>query len=83
MKNLIRRKTDYIPYHFDTANVVSEKAKDKARLQEVYGLPQKTDTFLLGMVSRMSFQKGFDLVAYILDEFLSVAQVQIVVLGNR
>ena len=30
----------------------------------------------------MSFQKGFDLVAYILDEFLSVAQVQIVVLGT-
>ena len=76
------QKDHYIPYHFDTANVVSEKAKDKARLQEVYGLPQKTETFLLGMVSRMSFQKGFDLVAYILDEFLSVAQVQIVVLGT-
>lgn len=75
-------KDRYIPFHFNTENVVMEKAKNKAKLQEAYGLPKEPDTFLIGMVSRMSFQKGFDLVAYILDEFLSNEHVQLVVLGT-
>ncbi len=75
-------KDRYIPYHFNTSNVVTEKAKNKEKLQELYGLPKKPDTFLIGMVSRMSNQKGFDLVAYILDEFLAGENVQLVVLGT-
>ena len=33
-------------------------------------LPIQPDVFLIGIVSRMTDQKGFDLVAYILDELL-------------
>ena len=37
---------------------------------------------LIGIVSRMTSQKGFDLVAYIMDELLATEDVQIVVLGT-
>lgn len=76
------QKDQYIPFPFNTRNFVSKKSKNKEKLQEVYGLPKEKDTFLIGMVSRMSEQKGFDLVAYILDEFLAAAKVQVVVLGT-
>ena len=40
------------------------------------------DVFLIGMVSRMTDQKGFDLIAYIMDELLSTERVQFVVAGT-
>lgn len=42
-------------------------------------LPVDGDVFLIGMVSRMTDQKGFDLIAYIMDELLSTERVQFVV----
>ena len=72
----------YIDFHFNTTNLVEEKAKNKAALQRECGLPEKKDVFLIGMVSRLTNQKGFDLVAYIMDELLSKEKVQIVTLGT-
>ena len=46
------------------------------------GLPQEKGTFLLGMVSRMTDQKGFDLIAYILDELLATERLQFVAVGT-
>ena len=37
---------------------------------------------MIGMVSRMTDQKGFDLVAYVMEEMLSTMNVQFVVLGT-
>ena len=37
---------------------------------------------LIGIVSRMTSQKGFDLVAYIMDELLATEDVQLAVLGT-
>lgn len=75
-------KDTWIPFHYDISNAVSEKVKNKERLQEMRNLPKQRDTFLIGMVSRMSDQKGFDLAACILDEFLASENVQIAVLGT-
>lgn len=72
----------YVPFHFSVSNVVEQKACNKECLQERLGLPKKQDVFLIGMVSRMTDQKGFDLVACILDEFLAKENVQLVVLGT-
>ena len=72
----------YIYEHFDKKTFKAGKAANKAKLQEESGLPVKNDVFLLGMVSRMTDQKGFDLVAYIMDELLSTEKIQIVVLGT-
>ena len=76
------KKDAYIAAPFDVKTFAANKPKNKAKLQEMMGLPKEKDTFLIGMVSRMSDQKGFDLVAYILDEFLEKEKVQIAVLGT-
>lgn len=68
--------------HFSVKDVVKGKKANKAALQKLMGLPEKEDAFLIGMVSRMTDQKGFDLVAYAMEEMLSTMNVQFVVLGT-
>lgn len=76
-------KTDpYLAADFNNVNLVAGKKKNKAALQKEMGLPVKEDTFLVGIVSRMTDQKGFDLVAYMMDEMLSTLDIQFVVLGT-
>lgn len=72
----------YIDTHFDLDSIQNGKLANKAALQKAFGLPEKADTFLIGIVSRMTDQKGFDLVAYILDELLDSMDVQLVILGT-
>jgi len=56
------------------------KAENKRRFQEKMGLKVDPDVPLLGVVSRLTDQKGFDLVNYILPELLE-EDVQLAVLG--
>ena len=72
----------YLPNHFNETNYKEGKALNKARLQRDLGLPVENDVFLLGMVSRMTDQKGFDLIAYIMDELLSTDRIQFVAVGT-
>ncbi len=72
----------FIHTNYSLRKVVSGKKANKAALQKEMGLPVSSGTFLLGMVSRMTDQKGFDLVAAILEELLSSMDVQLVVLGT-
>ncbi len=76
------KKDRLISAPFDAKNAPAKKAANKKALQKKMGLPVRADVFLIGMVSRMSEQKGFDLVAYMLDAFLSKEDVQIAVLGT-
>lgn len=68
--------------NFSTDNVIEGKRENKKALQREMGLPEKEDAFVIGMVSRMTEQKGFDLVAYVMEEMLSSMHVQFVVLGT-
>ena len=68
--------------NFDINTVITDKKVNKAALQRMMGLPEREDAFLIGMVSRMTDQKGFDLVAYVMEEMLSTMNVQFVVLGT-
>lgn len=65
-----------------TGDITAYKKANKADLQESYGLTVREDAFLIGMVSRLTDQKGFDLVDYILDEILYDERMQIIVLGT-
>lgn len=47
-----------------TGDVSSYKKANKQALQKETGLEEDTDKFLFGMVSRLTDQKGFDLVDY-------------------
>ena len=63
-----------------SASDMSGKAACKAALQEKLGLDVKPDTPIIGMVGRLSSQKGLDLVDYIIGDLLK-QDVQLVVLG--
>lgn len=69
-----------IPYHF-TVKDLSGKYEMKAELQKRAGLPVKPKVPLIGMVSRLTNQKGFDLVLSQLENLLQ-KEVQIVLLGT-
>ncbi len=64
-----------------TAENRSGKAACKARLQEELGLEVRDDRPLMVMVTRLTRQKGMDLVTYSLDRILS-GGVQVAVLGT-
>lgn len=74
-------KTDpglYRNYSFDSLN---KKAKNKTYLQKYFKLPLKPKVPLLGMVTRITEQKGFDLVMKIIEDILQL-DVQFVIMGS-
>lgn len=71
----------HLDYNYTADNFRKEKIKNKKALQKELGLKQDEKAFMIGIVSRLTDQKGFDLIAYIMDE-LCQDDVQIVVLGT-
>jgi starch synthase len=62
-------------------DILENRAANKAALQQRYGLPVAPEAFLLGVISRLSWQKGLDLLLESLPAALQDG-MQIVVLGN-
>lgn len=65
-------------YDFDTLNV---KTKNKLFLQRELGLAEDQRIPVIGMIGRITEQKGYDLVREILDPLLRL-DIQLVVLGG-
>ncbi len=74
-------ETDKQIFQNYTADDPSGKAANKKALQERLFLPVRDDVPLIGMVSRLTGHKGFDLVKYIFDELLQ-DDIQMVILGS-
>ncbi len=70
-----------LPVHFDKGHRKG-KALCKAALQEKMGLDVRPDVPLFAMVTRMTEQKGFDLVACVLDDLMSREDMQFMLLGT-
>lgn len=58
------------------------KHKNKEYLQKLCNFEKSEDAFIIGMVTRIVEQKGFDLVLYILDEILQNKNIHFVLLGT-
>ena len=58
-----------------------KKAENKLGLQRMLGLPENKDTAMIGMVGRLTEQKGLDLVAAVLENIMQLP-VQLVILGQ-
>jgi len=71
----------YIEVNYNIKNFRKEKIKNKRLLQKELGLAEDDKAMMIGIVSRLTDQKGFDLIAYMMDELCQDA-VQIVVLGT-
>ena len=65
-----------------TADNIRGKYANKTELQKLLGLPEKSDTPVMGMVTRLVSHKGLDLCKAVLDELLSTTDIQLVVLGS-
>ncbi|MBI3604017.1 MAG: glycogen synthase GlgA [Nitrospirae bacterium] len=70
----------YVPCRY-SASDLSGKKVCKAALQREMNLPVRAEVPLLGIVSRLTEQKGLDLVADMLPE-LATLDLQVVLLGN-
>ena len=71
----------YIAQNYNAKNFRKEKIKNKKALQQELGLPVDEKKFMVGIVSRLTDQKGFDLIQCVMDELCS-DDLQLVVLGT-
>ena len=80
--NEFNPETDKLIYkNYNSKNFRKEKIKNKRALQKELGLPVDDNKFMLAVISRLTDQKGFDLVEYMMDEICE-ENVQLVVLGT-
>ena len=70
-----------IVQNYNAKTFRKEKSKNKKALQAELGLAQDEKKFMIGIVSRLTDQKGLDLVQCVMDE-ICTEDVQLVVLGT-
>ena len=71
----------YLKYKFDKRTFRKEKVNNKMELQKELGLEVNPDKMMIGIVSRLTEQKGLDLVDYVIEE-LCREDTQLVVVGT-
>ena len=74
-------ETDPMLFKNYTAEDLSGKAVNKRELQRQVGLPEKADTPLIGIVTRLVKHKGLDLVKHVFEELME-HDLQFVILGS-
>lgn len=75
--------TDKLIYENYTRKTYPHKVANKRYLQEIMDLPQGDEYFMIGMVTRIVEQKGFDLILQSFDALLSNnRKIQFVLLGS-
>ncbi len=79
--SMFNPKTDSMITTFDGRSVTKGKRENKHQLQVDMGLP-KNDGLFLGIVSRLSNQKGWDLLHSVIPWLLHNHEVQLVVIGS-
>jgi len=67
--------------NYDGADAVEKKRENKLALQQALGLEVNENKLLLGLISRLTDQKGLDLIHAILPEVMD-GSTQLVVLGT-
>lgn len=70
-----------IPFHYSPKNL-GNKLKNKLSLQKEFGLEQNPNIFVIGIVSRLTEQKGFDLIDKIIGSALENLPIQVVLVGD-
>jgi len=70
-----------IHHKYSLRNYITGKRENKRSLQYRLGLEDKPDTMLVGMVSRLTFQKGADIFLGAIQEILR-RDIQVAVLGT-
>ena len=71
----------YLPFHY-SPGAMQGKARMRTALCERLGLGHDTVRPLVGMVTRLAWQKGIDLLADVLPELLARQELSLAVLGS-
>ncbi len=71
----------YLVKQYDARTFRKEKVKNKHALQQELGLEEDDKKFMIGMVSRLTDQKGLDLVECVMEEICTEG-TQLVVFGT-
>ncbi|PIT92551.1 MAG: starch synthase [Candidatus Harrisonbacteria bacterium CG10_big_fil_rev_8_21_14_0_10_42_17] len=75
-------KTDeFIPKNFD-AQSIEQRKENKKELQARFGLEQNPESFVIGITSRLTGQKGFDLLMQTADDLLKEMNIQFIIQGS-
>lgn len=74
-------KDKYIDANYDETTVVEGKAVNKEALQAEVGLPVKRDVLVIVFIGRLEEQKGSDILAAAIPEFID-EDIQIIILGT-
>ncbi|TDW14608.1 glycogen synthase (ADP-glucose) [Breznakia blatticola] len=75
-------KTDAtLPHNYNKVNVFKNKKLNKLALQKALGLQEDPDVYVVGLVTRLTGQKGLNLVQQEMGALIA-ANMQIVVLGS-
>lgn len=68
--------------HFHANEFVEQRAENKRMLQAAARLPIREEVPVIGVVSRLTWQKGFDLAVPALQQLLADTDVQVIILGT-
>ena len=63
--------------------MLEKRSENKIALQKQFGLPVDKDKFIVGMVTRITGQKGFDLLEGGLDSLMDNLDFQFILVGER
>ncbi|MGB7338460.1 MAG: glycogen/starch synthase [Phototrophicaceae bacterium] len=72
----------HIISHFNVQSFADQRIENKRHIQAVARLPIREDVPVIGVVSRLTFQKGFDLALPAIDELLANTDAQLILLGT-
>ena len=72
---------DKIYSHYNSDNFRQKKCINKTRLQEELGLAVDKKKYMIGLISRLTDQKGLDLINYVMDGLID-DYTQLVVIGT-
>ena len=67
--------------NYSAENWREKKVENKLKLQEELGLPVDKDKYMIGLVSRLTDQKGLDLINAVMEEIVD-DNTQLVVIGT-
>lgn len=81
VKSYDPERDKYLEQNF-TTDTLEKRRANKIALQEEVGLEVNSNLFLIGLVSRLVEQKGFDLILQILDRYLAYTDSQFILLGT-
>ncbi len=70
-----------IPANYSSKNL-EKKAENKLALQKYFGLTEDKNKFVIGIVSRMDEQKGFNLIVEIMNSLLQNINFQLAIVGT-